>query len=82
MPWLAGHNVNRGVSIACELVATIALTLRVGAVLQTQTETLIAPPGDVFDSCRKMSAVTQIRPGWCVLLCVGDGLGVAECVRE
>ena len=82
MPWLTGHSVNRGVSTACELVATVAITCRAGAVLQTQTETLIVPPGFVLDSCRRMRAVTQIRPGWCVLVCVGDGLGVAECVRE
>jgi hypothetical protein len=51
-------------------------------VLQTQTDTLITPPGFVLDSCRRIRAVTQIKPGLCVLVCVGDGLGDGECVRE
>jgi hypothetical protein len=80
VPWLTGHSVNRGVSTACALDVTVAFTCRARVVLQTQTETLILPPGDVSDSCRRIWAVTQRMPGRCDL--VGDGLGEGECVRE
>ena len=80
MPWLTGHSVNRGARTACALVATVARTCRAGAVLQTQMETLIVPPGDVSDSCCRICAVKQMMPGRCDLL--GEGLGEGECVRE
>jgi hypothetical protein len=72
--------VNRGVSTACALDVTVALTCRARVVLQTQTETLIVPPGEVSDSCRRICAVTQRMPGRCDL--VGDGLGEGDRVRE
>jgi hypothetical protein len=77
---LTGHRVNRGVRIACALDVTVARTCRARVVLHTQMETLIAPPGDVSDSCRRIWAVTQRMPGRCDL--VGDGLGEGERVRE
>jgi len=79
---LTGHNVNRGVSTACVLEVTVALTCRAGAVVQTQTETVTVPPGDVSDSCCTSWAVRQIAPDRCVRVGDGDGLGVCDRVRE
>jgi hypothetical protein len=78
-PWLTGHRVNRGASKACALAATVAATDRAGTVLQTQTEIVSLPPGDVCDSCFTIRAVMQRAPDGWVCLCVGEGDGLGEC---
>jgi len=64
------------------LEVTVALTCRAGAVLQTQTETVTVPPGDVSEPCCTSWAVRQIAPVRCVRVGDGDGFGVCDRVRE
>ena|SRR5579859_1666202 len=82
LPCLTGHNVNVGVSKACALETTVAVTFRLGLVLHTQTETVILPPGEVSDSCGTIMAVTQIAPGVCDRDGDGDGLGDRDGLGE
>jgi hypothetical protein len=60
----------------------LAMTWCERTVVQTQTEIVTLPPGEVFDSWRTNWAVTQITPDRCVRDGDGDGLGVCDRVRE
>lgn len=72
----AGHNVNVGGSAALPWTDAVAVTELSVAVLQIQIEYVILPPGHTLDSPRTICAVTQMTPGVC------DGLGLGELDAE
>jgi hypothetical protein len=47
-------------------------------VLQSHTEYVTVPPGEVRESLRTIPPVTQITPGFGVGLLVGDFVGVGD----
>jgi hypothetical protein len=73
VPCASGQSVKRGVFTWSEFTATVAVTLSVATVLQSQIEYVIVPPGDTWDSCLTICAVRQTAPAGGDLL--GDGLG-------
>ncbi len=73
LAWCAtGHKLNLGRSTAVPRLAALAVTWCARTVLQAQIPYVMVPPGAFCDSCRMISAVTQITPG------LGDGLGEWE----
>jgi hypothetical protein len=71
VPCASGQSVNTGVFTWSEFAVTVAVTLSALTVLQSQTEYVIVPPGQIWDWWRMICAVRQTAPAGRV----GDGLG-------
>jgi hypothetical protein len=64
--------VNLGGPEAVPWLDTVTVTELAGAVLHVQMEYVISPPGHAFDLFRAICATTQMTPGVC------DGVGLGE----